>query len=215
VPVPILLGVLQPPYEEAPTNMNLRHLLIAAAGLATAALAACGGPSDFVPAAATSGVVTASPAPATGSLAPCSGDRWTGAVSPEGRPDKLDAGDAGAVYVWHDGDGWHVRATDMRATDHHYTGTVTVSRGASFTNVRPVRDERDDRISVDGDGVLHYDFHTFASIDGMDFRVTCQSARERLTFHTEFDGRPVSDRVRIGDTKQSPKAATFSFVRAA
>jgi hypothetical protein len=81
--------------------------------------------------------------------------------------------------------------------------------------VRPVRDERDDRITVDGGGVLHYDFHTFASIDGVDFRVTCPPDRERLTFHTEFDGRPISDRVRIGDTKRNPASATFSFLRAA
>jgi hypothetical protein len=67
--------------------------------------------------------------------------------------------------------------------------------------------------------VLHYDFHTFASIDGVDFRVTCQGGRradlERLAFHTDFDGRPIADRVRIGDSKQSPRTADFAFARSA
>jgi hypothetical protein len=140
-----------------------------------------------------------------------------GAISPQGRPDRLDAGDAGAVYVWHDGDGWHVRATDARPTDHHYTGTIQLApAGASFTDVRPFRDERDDRVFVDGDNTLHYDFHTYASVDGVDFRATCSAGRqdrERLAFHTEFDGHPISDRVRIGDSKRSPQTADFAFRR--
>ena len=196
--------------------MNLRHLSLAAAGLGAAAIVACGSSPtlNVTPAAAVKTAPTRQVAEA------CDTGRWTGAVNPEGRPDGFDAGDAGAVYVWHDGDGWHIRATDKRATDHHYTGSIHISRNGSFTDVRPVRDEKDDRVSVDGDDTLHYDFHTFASIDGVDFRVTCRSQRgadvdhQRLTFHALFDGRPIADRVRIGDTKQSPTAATFAFTRA-
>ncbi|HKA12630.1 MAG TPA: hypothetical protein VKI99_19380 [Candidatus Dormibacteraeota bacterium] len=196
--------------------MNLRHLPLAAAGLGAAAIAACGSATtlDVTPAAAVKA------APARQASEACDAGRWTGAVNPEGRPDGFDAGDAGAVYVWHDGDGWHIRSTDKRPTDHHYTGSIHLSKGGSFTDLHPVRDEKDDTVSVDGDNTLHYDFHTFASIDGVDFRVTCPPQRgvdverQRLTFHTMFDGRPIADRVRIGDAKQSPKAATFAFTRA-
>jgi hypothetical protein len=205
--------------EEAPTDMNLRHLTFAAAGLGALALDACGGGPTLAvqPAAATSAAQSAQRASADR----CDAGRWTGAISPEGRPDGLDAGDAGAVYVWHDPDGWHIRATDRRATDHHYTGTVRVAPEGALTDIRPVRDETDDRVWVVGSTVLHYDFHTFASIDGADFRVTCpverkgEVERQRLGFHTEFDGHPVVDRVRLGDTKQSPRSADFVFVRAA
>src|SRR5215472_8979967 len=209
--------------KEAPTVMNLRHLAVLAAAAGAVAVAACGGPTtlNLSPAAATRQASTrqASPASTTpaAARARCDAGVWVGAISPEGRPDGFDAGDAGAVYVWHDGDGWHVRATDKRATDHHYTGTIRLSRNGNFTDVQPVRDEKDDRVSVDGDDTLHYDFHTFASIDGVDFRVTCGSQRgadvdrQRLTFHALFDGRPIADRVRIGDSKQSPRAATFAF----
>jgi len=193
--------------------MNLRHLVLAA--LPAAVVACGGGPTLEIQPAAARTAAASPPPPVAGR---CDATPWTGAISPEGRPDGLDAGDAGAVYVWHDGDGWHIRTTDQRAVDHHYTGTIRLlPAGESFVDLRPVRDERDDRIFVDGDNVLHYDFHTFASIDGADFRVTCadrrRGARERLAFHTEFDGRPISDRVRIGDRKQSPKSADFAFVR--
>jgi hypothetical protein len=225
--------------------MNLRQLSVAAAGLGSAALVACGGqPIQIQPAAATrttstapagagsagsassaSGTdVTASGAPAL-PVAPaqpadptgCDAGAWTGAISPEGRPAGLDAGDSGAVYVWHDAGGWHIRTTDQRPVDHHYTGTIRLApAAASFTALRTVRTENDDRVRVDGSNVLHYDFHTFASVDGVDFRVTCAPERrgERLAFHTEFDGHPVADRVRIGSGRTSPRTADFSFVRA-
>jgi len=208
--------------------MNLRQpvLFLAAAVLGSAVLAACGGGTtlQIQPAAATTTSKPAAPAPAapvpgspaSGSAA-CDATPWLGAISPEGRPDSLDAGDAGAVYVWHDGDGWHVRTTDARPVDHHYTGTIHLSpAAASVVDVRTVRDERDDRVVVDGTNTLHYDFHTFASVDGVDFRVTCSAGgreRERLAFHTEFDGHPIADRVRIGDSKRSPRTADFAFVR--
>ena len=40
---------------------------------------------------------------------------WKGPddVNIEGRPDSLDPGDRGAVYIWHDSDDWHLRATDI------------------------------------------------------------------------------------------------------
>jgi hypothetical protein len=197
--------------------MNLRHLVLAAL---PAALVACGGSPTLEIQQAAAKTAVAPPSP--GSQLPasrCDAAPWTGAISPDGRPDSLDAGDAGAVYVWHDGDGWHVRTTDQRPVDHHYTGTIRLLPAAeSFVDVRPVRDEKDDRVFVDGDNVLHYDFHTFASIDGADFHVTCadrgRGGRERLAFHTEFDGHPISDRVRIGDSKQSPRSADFAFARA-
>src|SRR5690348_14690942 len=121
--------------------MNLRHLVFAAAALGSAALVACGGSPtlQIQPAAATS---TSAPAAAGAQPARvhCDAGPWTGAISPEGRPDNLDAGDAGAVYVWHDGDGWHIRTTDARPVDHHYTGTIRLEpSAANFTDIRPVR----------------------------------------------------------------------------
>ena len=199
--------------------MNLRHFTLVALGFGATTVLACGGTPTLDT--TLEAAVRAAPAQhmANHTAKGCDAGRWTGAINPEGRPDGFDAGDAGAVYVWHDGDGWHIRTTDRRPTDHHYTGTIRLSPGGSFTDVQAVRDEREDKISLVGDNTLRYDFHTFASIDGADFRVTCPPERkgevehQRLTFHTEFDGHPVADRVRIGDSKQSPRAATFAFTR--
>lgn len=204
--------------------MNLRHLAVLAAAAGAAAGVACGGTTtlDLSPAAATRPASNgqASPAPTMPAAARprCDASAWVGAISPEGRPDGLDAGDAGAVYVWHDGDGWHIRATDQRPTDHHYTGAIRLSAGG-FVDVRTVRDERADHVSLSGQDVLLYDFHTFASVDGVDFHVTCPAERQReserqtLAFHTLCDGRPAPDRVRIGDSKRSPASADFAFAR--
>ncbi|HLH67992.1 MAG TPA: hypothetical protein VKY90_02935 [Candidatus Dormibacteraeota bacterium] len=193
--------------------MQLRALLAGAGALV--ALTGCGAGTTLVahPAAATSSATSAGQGTAARA---CEAAPWTGSPDPQGRPRGFDAGDVGAVYIWHDRLGWHLRATDMRATDHHYTGTVALSPGASFLGLRPVRDEQHDRVWVDGSDVLHYDFHTYASIDGVDFLVSCPAGgreREQLLFHTEYDGQPVAERVRIGASKAIPPAATFRFVR--
>lgn len=197
--------------------MQLR-ILVAGAG-ALAALTGCGTGATLLARPAADTVPTAAPATPGAASRSCDAGPWTGSLDPQGRPDGFDAGDAGAVYVWHDDTGWHLRATDMRPTDHHYTGTIALSPPARFLALRPVRDERYDRVWVDGSNVLHYDFHTHASIDGADFLVSCPAEgregrqRERLLFHTEYDGRPVPDRVRVGASKAIPRAATFWFVR--
>jgi hypothetical protein len=200
--------------------MWLRTFLAGAGALL--ALTGCGANAVLTahPAAATSSTLpTSAPAGQGRAVLACAAAPWVGSLDPEGRPTGFDAGDVGAVYIWHDRLGWHLRATDMRPTDHHYTGTVALSPGASFLGLRPVRDERDDRVWVDGSNVLHYDFHTYASIDGVDFLVSCpiegRGVREQLLFRTEYDGQPVPDRVRIGAAKAIPRTATFGFVRSA
>ena len=92
--------------------MNLRRFLVLAAlPAAVVAVAGCGGTTlQIQPAAAATNAASPSP----GASGRCDATPWTGAISPQGRPDSLDAGDAGAVYVWHDEDGWHVRTTDAR-----------------------------------------------------------------------------------------------------
>ena len=51
--------------------------------------------------------------------------------------------------------------------------------------------------------------------------VTCPAGaqskadRQRLAFQARFDGQPVPDRVRIGDSKRSPRSADFRFTRSA
>ena len=168
---------------------------------------------------ATSAVLAAAPVSATAAAPTCDDGRWHGpdGINVEGRPDRFDAGDSGAAYIWHDATGWHLRTTDAARGAHHYTGTITASPGASFSAVRPVRDERDDHVWTTADNVLHYDLTTYRGIDGFDFRVSAcaaDRAHEALRFSLDYDGREQDRaRIRLGDAKQLPPAATFSVWR--
>ncbi len=117
------------------------------------------------PAAATPSRMAAQPTPpaasaaiATPPAAPPGDDgnrRGPDGINVNGRPDNFDAGDRGAVYLWHGPDGWHLRTTDISDTAHHYTGTIGLSAGARWTSFAPVRLENDDRVWVDGENVLY------------------------------------------------------------
>ncbi len=167
---------------------------------------------------AAGGAGTAGPNPAA--AARCDDGRWAGpdGVSVEGRPDGFGAGEEGATYIWHDAEGWHLRTTDQTGGAHHYSGTIALSAGASFTEYRLIGAEPDDRLSVDGRGVLHYDLVTYRGLDGFDFRVSaCDRDRrhEALGFRVLYDGRPVAIRVDLGDRVQHPRSADFRVRRTA
>jgi hypothetical protein len=146
----------------------------------------------------------------------CDAGAWAGRHDPNGAP-SFAAGDAGAVYVWHDGAGWHLRATDARPPDHHYSGAIQLLPPvANVTSLRTVRDERDDRVWIEGTNTVDYDLHTYASVDGFDFTLSCRDAgreNEALAYRTLFDGQPAADRVRIGPQKTVPASADFAFHR--
>jgi hypothetical protein len=167
---------------------------------------------------ATTTTALATPAPATARR--CDDGDWRGpaGINVDGRPDNLDAGDRGAVYLWHGVDGWHLRTTDVTNTAHHYTGTVALSSGARFIAFAPVRLEHDDRVWVDGDNVLHYDFTTYRGIDGLNFTVSaCDGARqhETMLFTMDINGHEDDPaRIDLGDRKQHPPFATFTVSRA-
>jgi hypothetical protein len=159
----------------------------------------------------------AAPSPA---LAPrCDDGAWIGpdGINVQGRPDHLDRGDGGSVYIWHADGGWHLRTTDVQKVAHHYTGSITVSPGASVTFLRPVMLEKDDRVWVSSDNVIHYDLTTYAGVDGFDFRVSaCDADRqhETLRFSLDYNGREQDTaRIKLGDRKANPPAATFDAHR--
>jgi len=209
--------------------MSLRTVATAVSALAGIGSAAFGvgshissaAPLAAAPAAAQL-TATSAPSTATPSTAPskpaCDDGTWHGpdGIDMQGRP-SFDAGDSGAAYIWHDSTGWHLRTTDASRGAHHYTGTIAASPGATFSAVRPVRDERDDRVWVGGDNVLHYDLTTYRGVDGFDFRVTaCAGDRdhEALRFSLDYDGREQdAARIKLGADKRHPDSATFTVWR--
>ena len=173
-------------------------------------------------------VAMSAPPTGTTSAAPaasvdCADGRWVGpdGISVQGRPDRIDAGDRGAVYLWHDSTGWHVRTTDASPGAHHYSGSIAVSADARFTAFAPVRNEKDDHVWVTGDNVLHYALTTYRGVDGFNFRVSACLPRadvqkETLRFSMDYNGREDDPaRIDLGDSKRHPDAATFEVRRAA
>ena len=189
-----------------------------AAAASPASAAAATSSASTTPAASAAAPASTAPAP---SPPRCDDGRWVGpgGINVEGQPNGFDAGDRGAVYLWHSSDGWHIRTTDVANTAHHYTGTVALSAGARFTSFSTVQLERTDRVWVDGDNILHYDFTTYDHIDGVNFTVSaCDGAREHEAIHFNMDYNGHEDdpsRIALGDTKQHPASANFAVTRTA
>jgi hypothetical protein len=163
---------------------------------------------------------TTPPSSSSSSSRDCADGRWIGpdGISLEGRPDRIDAGDRGAVYLWHDASGWHLRTTDSSPGAHHYSGSVAASAGARFTYFAPVRLEKDDHVWVTGDNVLHYSLTTYRGVDGVNFRVSAcgfDRSRESLRFSMDYNGHEDDpSRIDLGDSKRHPDSATFTVSRA-
>lgn len=212
--------------------MNRRHLLwaggaVAVAGAVTAAVVT-----------ATSSSAAAAPAPASGTVQlasvhsgtsgasgtpatlphVCDDGKWTGAgASVQGRPHGFDAGDLGRTYVWHDATGWHLRTTDATSGPHHYSGTITASPGAHFSDVDKVRLDQGDHLYVDDHNVLHYDFTTYEGIDGVNFRVTaCDGDREHETLGFFLQKQGTDDNpvmIDLGHDDHHPSSDPFTVTR--
>jgi len=170
-------------------------------------------PSTRLASAQISGTAATVASPATA----CDDGAWHGVdgIRVQGRPDGLDAGDNGTTYVWHDGDGWHVRSTDPAGKKGHYTGVITLSAG-HFVDASTVRLEKDDHVEV-GDRTLRYSFDTIAGIDGVDFHVSaCGGDRthEVLTFAMRKNGSDDdARRIDVGDHRQHPDRSTWRAAR--
>ncbi len=169
---------------------------------------------------ATPAAVATSPNGATTPTAPrCDDGDWRGpaGINIDGRPDNLDAGDRGAVYLWYNSDGWHLRTTDATDSAHHYTGAIVLSDGARFTSFSSVRLEHGDRVWVDGSNTLHYDFTTYRGVDGINFTVSaCDGARQHEAMHLSMDVNGHEDdpsHIDLGDAKQHPASASFAVTR--
>jgi hypothetical protein len=205
-----------PPSTSAPATGNGGSVA------STTAVAPPANASIVTSSAAVSAAAPATTAP-SGAPAPapprCDDGRWVGpdGINVEGQPDGFDTGDRGAVYLWHGPDGWHIRTTDVSNTAHHYTGTIALSAGARFTSFSTVRLESGDRVWVDGDNVLHYDFTTYDHIDGVNFTVSaCDGAREHEAIRFDMDYNGYEDdpgRIALGDSKQHPASANFVVTR--
>ncbi|MBF6601110.1 MAG: hypothetical protein IVW36_11435 [Dehalococcoidia bacterium] len=141
-------------------KIGLLAAALAVVALTAVASAPSAGASADGPSATTNGATTTTPSAGM--------DRWPLRI--EGRPAGLDAGDANGWYFWSDASGLHIRTTTPADRNHVFTAVLTTS--GVFRDVDKVRLENADDIRVlDGGHKLVVRFHTYAGMDGVDFRI--------------------------------------------
>lgn len=121
----------------------------------------------------------------------------------QGRPTNLQAGAAEAIWIWHDGGGWHLRTTTASQL-HRFSGRVWAPKG-EVGNVRSTRLELNDRFRKSGNAMA-FDFQTQGGEDGFDFQIAEANC---AMFSVHIDGKPRPDRIFLGSHNLSPESATI------
>ena len=135
-------------------------------------------------------------------------------VAATGRPAGYKVGQPSRYAVWHDADGWHVRATTNFKGAHVFAGTVEVI-GGKMTSLTPVAVEgkkcspfADRAVWNPAQTKLAFRLATTkGSQDGFDLTVSGKATALKLTL--KVDGQEVPEKVFIGTKGTRPKAATF------
>jgi hypothetical protein len=130
----------------------------------------------------------------------------------DGRPPRLDAGDAAGDYLWHDSDGWHLRVTHQN--DHHQLWSGVLTTTGTFSDVSAVKLERNDHFTVGPEKhAIAFRFNNYGGIDGLDFRTHCAPG---IHFNLRADGALVNPtEVIIGHGDDNPPMVPFTIRRQA
>jgi hypothetical protein len=153
-----------------------------------------------------SGLGSALVAPATMAAA-CDDGHWPASV--QGRPTLFHAGGRGGDYVWHDGDGWHLRVTHPGSAGITLSGQIVSSAPLDGD---PVRLEAGDVVTLSLDRkTITYRFTNYGGVDGFDFRTSCA---QRLTFLGKASGeRLPRTRIWLGSGNEHPLENPFVVIR--
>jgi len=137
------------------------------------------------------------------------------AIDSEGKPADTLPGAPVRYTVWHDSEGWHLRAA-AAALIHHFRGAIVVG-GGSFTNVKPYRPQvpglQKDLFIVSPDNrTMKFDFTAKAGVEGVDFRVAGQNPMLEFSLAVG-ENEPVYDpsRVFIGEAGAHPREIPFTL----
>jgi len=158
------------------------------------------------------GVAAASPtttAAATPTVATpaCVDGHWP--VSVHGRPIIFHAGGAAGDYLWHDGNGWHLRVTHPGHKGVVFSGRIVSD--APLTEA-PVKLEANDVVTLSADKkTITYCFVNYGYIDGFDFRAPCSHG---LAFTGRMGGLRLADwQIRLGTHSRHPLENPFVLRR--
>jgi hypothetical protein len=149
-------------------------------------------------------------APAALTTSPASAACATGAWSPtaSGKPVSLSAGSAQGIYLWHDGSGWHLRATHPGTARTVFTGVIDSSGGIS--GVKRSLESNDVAYEATGSRIK-FSFKNRSHIDGIDFVVGCSN---RFTVSASVNGAPIANTgVFLGSGSVNPTSVPFALER--
>jgi hypothetical protein len=137
-------------------------------------------------------------------------DRWPGWTSH--RPENVDPATLDGVYMWHNGTGWHVRATHRSLARKSFSGRIVTT--GRFFHVSAVRLEGRDWLRVSKDRhTITFRFANYGAIDGLNFRTYCAPFIE-FTFVGNGDVMP-ADAIKIGAGGVQPDSNPFRITRTA
>jgi len=137
-------------------------------------------------------------------------DHWPDIV--QGRPQGIDPKTTAATYMWHDGDGWHIRVTHHSTNLRTFSGQLSTT--GTFANVSPVHLEKSDQFQVSSDHhVITFLFKNYGFIDGINFHTRCAPS---FTAAFQSDGSTApTDKIVIGHTGAHPPTNPFTISRVA
>jgi hypothetical protein len=133
---------------------------------------------------------------------------WPGFV--QGRPAGIDPKTTSATYMWHDGNGWHIRVTHRTTNLRSFSGQITTT--GTFSSAKPVHLEKNDTFAVSSDKkVITFLFKNYGRIDGLNFYTRCAPS---ITFAFQSDGKTQpAKRIVIGHKSTRPQHNPFTISR--
>ncbi|MCU1595403.1 MAG: hypothetical protein JWO12_2795 [Frankiales bacterium] len=149
--------------------------------------------------------VLAVAAPATAATDSC------GALpaSVQGNPN-VQAGQTGALYLFHDGNGWNLRVTHPAGSRMVVAGTITATK--EISHLTRLHLEKGDAVAISKDGhTLTFRFTNVGHLDGVRFTAECSHA---LKANVKVDGKGASTtQVFLGARRVHPTSVPFAIER--
>lgn len=133
-------------------------------------------------------------------------------LDPSGRPEGSIVDQTGRYYVWHDGQGWHLRTTSKGGRNFHGAVRVKEAKIKTFKSVglKDKQGKNEDLWRVnDARSELTFHFKTGKLSDGLDFVVDGDEGQVEFDLHIDKQKSPQA--IFVGRGLQHPDTNPFSL----
>jgi hypothetical protein len=138
----------------------------------------------------------------------CKTGKWSSTLAR--RPVGFAKGAPQGAYLWHDKDGWHLRATHPGTELVTFSGVIDSSHG--LHQVARALESQDEVRIQKAKGRVSFEFTNRGGLDGIDFRVGCSNS---FNIALKVNGQPIPNvQVFLGDQKINPTSVPFRVERA-